>query len=253
MIATYPASLRLHGKFFVQELDYRTENAETWGADAQEERGTSWASRSAPRKARRNCGANGRVARPGRRCLALLPDGQLVESPRAHGQHPRVQQRAALFRDAAANEPCGRWQSSSMRKPSTGRRSARSSARIRHYGYVSVDLAGGGERRFVRTGTDPLGDGVEELDHGFGGPMFFVDDPTATPLATLTGTTHVGLAVKRHGGWTSLYSGILPGGFTPRFLRAWPPRGGTDARGPPEYYVTSAGNGFLTIHALERR
>jgi hypothetical protein len=35
-IANYPASLRLHGKFFVQELDYRTENAETWGADAQE-------------------------------------------------------------------------------------------------------------------------------------------------------------------------------------------------------------------------
>ena len=31
-----PRSLRLHGKFFVQELDYRTENAETWGGDAQE-------------------------------------------------------------------------------------------------------------------------------------------------------------------------------------------------------------------------
>ena len=114
---------------------------------------------------------------------------------------------------------------------------------------VRCDLAKTGVYRFASAASkDPLADGVENLLTESAGPMFYVDDPEATPLAMLSGTDKVGLAVKRFKDWTSVYV-ALPGAFTPRLLRNLGREAGLTPIGP-ENDATFAGNGFLVLHAL---
>lgn len=114
---------------------------------------------------------------------------------------------------------------------------------------VRCDLTRPDVYRFTRaSGNDPLADGIENLMTESAGPMFYVDDPEATPLAMLSGSDKVGLAVKRFKDWTSVYV-ALPGGFTPRFLRNLAREANLTPTGP-EGDATYAGNGFLVLHAL---
>jgi Concanavalin A-like lectin/glucanases superfamily len=79
-------------------------------------------------------------------------------------------------------------------------------------------------------------------------PLFYVDDKTATTIGTVKGTTKTGWAVKRFKDWTSVYVS-LPGALTPQLLRNIVAEAGITPIGPCDD-VTTAGNGFITIHAL---
>lgn len=79
-------------------------------------------------------------------------------------------------------------------------------------------------------------------------PLFYVDDPKATPIATITGTKKVGAAIKNNGTWTSVYLS-LPGVISPGFIREVANLAKLVPVGPQED-VTYAGNGFLVIHAM---
>jgi len=85
----------------------------------------------------------------------------------------------------------------------------------------------------VRRSADALAGRIEAVsgDHplarsavrGFGidgpvSPVFWVDDPRATALGTISGTQKVGLAVREFDGWTSVYSFAPP--ICSEFLRA---------------------------------
>lgn len=89
---------------------------------------------------------------------------------------------------------------------------------------------------------------VESYGQTFG-PLFHVDDPSATPLAHLDDNSVVVSAIKRHKNWTAVYIGI-PGGITPAFLRALAKEAGIKPVGP-ENDVTFAGNGMIVVHAVE--
>jgi hypothetical protein len=79
-------------------------------------------------------------------------------------------------------------------------------------------------------------------------PLFYVDDNTATTIGKVKGTNKTGWAVKRFKDWTSVYVS-LPGAFTPELIRNIVAEAGMTPIGPCDD-VTTAGNGFMTIHAL---
>ncbi len=79
-------------------------------------------------------------------------------------------------------------------------------------------------------------------------PLVYVDDPEATAFGEICGTGKVGWAIKRFKEWTSVYIAV-PGALTPELLRNIAAEAGIQPIGPCDD-VTSAGNGFITIHAL---
>jgi Concanavalin A-like lectin/glucanases superfamily len=79
-------------------------------------------------------------------------------------------------------------------------------------------------------------------------PIFYVDDKTATTVGIVKGTNKTGWAVKRFKNWTSVYVS-LPGALTPELIRNIVAEAGITPVGPCDD-VTTAGNGFMTIHAL---
>jgi Beta-galactosidase len=69
---------------------------------------------------------------------------------------------------------------------------------------------------------DPRDPGLQRELPGFAiNPRFWVDDPHAQVLGTLAGLNHPGLAVKKVGNWTSLYSSapIVPAALLRRIAR----------------------------------
>ena len=79
-------------------------------------------------------------------------------------------------------------------------------------------------------------------------PLFYVDDKSATTIGLVKGTNKTGWAVKRFKDWTSVYIS-LPGALTPELIRNIIAEAGITPIGPCDD-VTTAGNGFMTIHAL---
>lgn len=79
-------------------------------------------------------------------------------------------------------------------------------------------------------------------------PLFFIDDPDATVFGKINGTDKAGWAVKRFKDWTSIYI-ALPGAITPELVRNIVREAGIEPIGPCDD-VTTAGNGFITIHAI---
>lgn len=69
------------------------------------------------------------------------------------------------------------------------------------------------------------------LNRGEMMPLFYVDDPTAVPLAWYDKNPDLtAAAVKRHKNWTAVYSG--PGTFSPEFPRALAAEAGIRPVGP---------------------
>jgi Beta-galactosidase/Carbohydrate binding domain len=101
---------------------------------------------------------------------------------------------------------------------------------------------------YIPIGTDKLSRGIEQILSETAGPLYYVDDPDATPLATITNTNKVGAAVKRNRAYTAVY-GSLIGGISPEFVRNIAIEAGITPVGPLDD-VTYAGNGILVIHAL---
>jgi len=80
------------------------------------------------------------------------------------------------------------------------------------------------------------------------GPLFYVDDPKAVPVAVIEGTDKTGAAYIRHKNWTAVYI-ATPGAFTPKMIRNLATMAGIKPVGP-ENDVTHCGNGITVIHAL---
>ncbi len=98
--------------------------------------------------------------------------------------------------------------------------------------------------------SDPLSKALGFQQTTTSGPLFYVSDNTAQPLAVLeSDNSKVIAAVKRHSNWTAVYLSP-PGGITPSFLRALAKAAGITPIGP-EGDVTHAGNGFISLHAIE--
>lgn len=79
-------------------------------------------------------------------------------------------------------------------------------------------------------------------------PLFYADDKTAVSIGKVSGTDKTGWAVKRFEDWTSVYIS-LPGALSPELIRNIVREAGLTPIGPCDD-ATSAGNGFMTIHAL---
>ena len=80
---------------------------------------------------------------------------------------------------------------------------------------------------------DPLAAGLDtiRIEQGEMMPLFYVDDPTAVPLAWYDKNPDLtAAAVKRHKNWTAVYSG--PGTFSPEFPRALAAEAGIRPVGP---------------------
>ena len=122
---------------------------------------------------------------------------------------------------------------------------------------LGVDTSNKEAHRYVAVGDDPLAQDADNLLTETAGPLFYVDDARATPLARFTdpkspdGSSRVAMAVVRNDGpngkWTSVYSSLLAG-FSPTLLRNLAKEAGLTPVGPLDD-VTFAGNGFLTLHA----
>jgi hypothetical protein len=97
--------------------------------------------------------------------------------------------------------------------------------------------------------ADPLAVGMDRTASEMRGPLLYVDDPDATPLALMLGTDKVAAAYRRFDDWTSVYLAV-PGGFTPRFVRNLAREAGIEPVGP-EGDATYAGNGIIAIHAMK--
>jgi len=98
-----------------------------------------------------------------------------------------------------------------------------------------------------KAGKEYRFDSLNALFERTKGPLFVVEDETATPITRLSGTDDVVIAVKRFPDWISVYIS-LPGGFTPSMLRQIAGLAGIIPVGP-EGDATYAGNGFMVIHA----
>ncbi len=79
-------------------------------------------------------------------------------------------------------------------------------------------------------------------------PLFYVDDPTAIPIASISGINKIGAAIKNNKTWSSVYLS-LPGIISPEFIRGIAKLANVVPVGPQED-VTYAGNGFIIIHAM---
>lgn len=81
-------------------------------------------------------------------------------------------------------------------------------------------------------------------------PMYYVDDPSAKPLANWARTNLVGAAVKKHKNWTAVYLGIPLGlAVKPEFIRQLAIDSGIKPFAPVGE-VSYAGNGIVAIHAI---
>jgi Beta-galactosidase len=97
---------------------------------------------------------------------------------------------------------------------------------------------------------DPLSKHLGFQQTTTSGPLFYVHDRTAKPLAVLeSNKSKVIAAVKRHKNWTAIYL-TPPGGIMPSFLRALAKNAGITPIGP-EGDITHAGNGFISLHAVK--
>ncbi len=90
--------------------------------------------------------------------------------------------------------------------------------------------------------------GLSNLPTASTSPLFYVDDPTAIPLATISETSKIGAAIKHNENWSSVYLS-LPGIISPEFIRGIAKLAKVVPVGPQED-VTYAGNGFVVIHAM---
>ena len=79
-------------------------------------------------------------------------------------------------------------------------------------------------------------------------PLFYVADPDSIVFGKINGTDKAGWAVRRFKDWTSIYI-ALPGAITPELVRNIVREAGIEPIGPCND-VTTAGNGFITIHAI---
>lgn len=101
----------------------------------------------------------------------------------------------------------------------------------------------------IKNFPDILAGNLKSLQTTTGGPLFYVDDQDAVPLAALENDpSKIVAAVKRHKNWTAVYV-AFPGGFTPEFLRDLAKEAGIVPIGPAGD-ITHAGNGFVSIHAM---
>ncbi len=102
--------------------------------------------------------------------------------------------------------------------------------------------------------SDPLAKFIKTAAPISGGPfaipLYYVDDPTAKPLAQLVRTDLVGAAVKRHKEWTAVYLSIPLGlAVEPGFIRQLAVEAGIKPFAPPGE-ISYAGNGIVAIHAV---
>lgn len=83
----------------------------------------------------------------------------------------------------------------------------------------------------------------------FRGPLFHVEDPSASTVALLEGSERTGIALKRHPDWTAVYiGGSDERALTVDFWRTLAGIGNITPFGPAGD-ITCAGNGILMIHA----
>ena len=97
--------------------------------------------------------------------------------------------------------------------------------------------------------SDPLAVGFGQIpvERGDKVPLFYVDDPSAVPLAWHESAPELpAAAVKRHKDWTAVY--LANGWFSPEFPRALAKAAGLVPTGPL-WDVTMAGNSIIMIHA----
>ncbi len=98
--------------------------------------------------------------------------------------------------------------------------------------------------------SDPLAKGLGQIavEKGDKIPLFYVDDPTATPLAWHeSDPSLVAAAVKRHQNWTAVY--LANGYFSPEFPRALAQEAKITPAGPLGD-ITLAGNSMIMVHAV---
>jgi hypothetical protein len=114
---------------------------------------------------------------------------------------------------------------------------------------VKVDLSTelGPDTGYQGVADAPLS-GLDHIRSFSSTPLFYVDDPQATPLATIQGTDRVGAAVRKFADWTGVYLS-LPGVISPQFIREVVALADVTPIGPAED-VTYAGNGFIVVHAM---
>jgi hypothetical protein len=84
----------------------------------------------------------------------------------------------------------------------------------------------------------------------FKGPLFYVDDASATPLALIKDTKLVGMAVKRHKNWTAVYLSSGTDCLGTKFFGELAKEAGIIPVGPQDE-ITYFGNDFLVIHAVK--
>ena len=337
-IETLPGTLALHGKMFLNEQDFRTENSDTWGNDAHEFNRSIVIARGPDESGavmRRDLGRS--LAQGGGAWLYSItqnawstPDHMeyIRESERAAQRvarrpMPTDRGQVAVFFDEESVDYASQWKEYGGIEHYLGYRLPRFTFNrsglscdyytladltdpklppYKMYVFLNAGAISPAQIAFVQTrlqrdgnallwvnnpgyhrgdfaanaraltgmtiradatqkvsytyapqGTDPLSRDAGNLAEETAGPLFWVDDASATPLATLRGTDKIGLAVKRFrgdgGNWTSVYSSAL-GGFTPTLLRGLAQEAGLTPIGPAND-VTYAGNGLLVLHALQ--
>ncbi len=97
--------------------------------------------------------------------------------------------------------------------------------------------------KFIKTAA-PISNGPFML------PLYYVDDPSAKPLAQLVRCDLVGAAVKRHKDWTAVYLSIPLGlAVEPEFIRQLAIEAGITPFAPAGE-ISYAGNGIIAIHAI---
>lgn len=98
-------------------------------------------------------------------------------------------------------------------------------------------------------GSDRMADGLKDnCEIMWDMPLFYIDDADAKVFGKIAGTDKAGWAVKRFKDWTSVYIAIA-GNITPELIRSIVREAGITPIGPAGD-VTTAGNGFISIHAL---
>ena len=112
-----------------------------------------------------------------------------------------------------------------------------------------MGLSAFGPERF----SDPLSKFIKNAPPITGGPfampLYYVDDPSAKPLAYLVRSELVGAAVKRHKNWTAVYLSIPLGlAIEPGFIRQLALEAGITPFAPLGE-ISYAGNGIIAIHA----
>ncbi len=333
-IATITGSLRLHGKYFLSELDYRTENASSWEMDANEfaksiviTKGTSAAAnvmrRSAGNAFTKGGGAwhfslmgNSWNSKMHMKNISEIQKAAMMaaktdstdiaqiavfvdESVGIYNTcpdiySPKVNYQANFVPRIALDRSGVTWDSyllSDLENPKLPdykvyiflsaaglqqtqiqfiqhrlQRAGKVLLFLNNAGYfeaagftinikkltgmhIKQGDANSAQSRYIPVGSDRLSEGVENTIVESSGPVFFVDDSSATPLARISNTSKTGIAVKRLKGWTSVYSSLI-GGVSPQLIRNMAMEAGIAPIGPLDE-VVYAGNGLIVVHALK--